>query len=120
MTNDLVFEATSTYIATRCPSWCTLPPMHPVADGEADGIGWRTHDTNSWGKYLWGFGREYEDEPGTVYVGISLSTDGDSDDGNYAMSHLDLERLVRHTEEARAWLAAALREENVKPLEARR
>lgn len=109
---DLVFDETSTYIATPCPSWCTLPVLHPVDNGRGDGPAFRIHDGPTFGLYLHAYGEEYVDAPGIVHAGIEAHVE----DGLSSLNALDLASLGDDTERARAWIREQVAGGNVKEI----
>lgn len=98
---DLVFNETSTYIATPCPDYCDLPLMHPVDNVGGEKGDFRGHGGPEFGQHLTGYAEEYTHSPGVLVVGVEVHTDG-----YRTLTVEQLRQLAVDAEAAAQWLEA--------------
>lgn len=79
-TDELVFTEQVTYIATECPSYCDLPPLHPVDNHDGDDGDFRIHNGPKFGSLLVGYAEEYTHAPGDLRVRVWLNQEATFDD----------------------------------------
>lgn len=103
MTNDVVFTEPVTYIATPCPPYCTLKPMHPVDNHDGDDGDFRIHGGPLFGSGVAGFAEEYVSAPGELRVYVDL--DASMWDGA-RLTVTQLRDISDALREATAWLEA--------------
>ncbi|GAB3990139.1 hypothetical protein [Nocardioides marmoraquaticus] len=92
-----------TYIATPCPDYCDLPPMHPIDNQPLDGKGgFRIHNGPKFGRFLDGWAEEYAAAPGTLITGVDVVTGNDS----VEVTADELDQLADDARKAAEWLRA--------------
>ena len=94
---ELVFTEPVTYIATPCPPYCDLKPMHPVDNEDGDDGDFRIHGGPKFGGLLEGFAEEYTHAPGELRVRVGLHEEATFDPAG-------LRRLATDAIAAADWL----------------